>query len=686
VKDEGEVRREVVGINPIERGISKFINFVLTLIMKGEDIMAVEPTTRILQAAGGHTIEVIGGNRISDKLFNIVAMMFTAGEWFGEYQFNKITFAENEPIDKYGGYLNETKEIIINLQRHFDGAVKNLQTENEDINAKYLSLPAAIWYDILATILHEGFHGIIWNTSPERAEAVKTDPVQKEEIENECNSHARAMLFDLFRDFDMEPPPINQEPFFGFRFMKFFIDHIKDGGEDWAVRQNIMLETNLIYYDEEDTDGIPTMREWLMSCADGDPEFVDERWEKKPKPILNVMVNPGVMVEKVLAVGATETPITKEVQVRQEAQVPVVVSTAMAPVSEFVQASDDVVMASVMNSAVEDGVMELEMDLDESPYYDDNPLPNGESLMNEAMDEMMAPEMAEMKAALATQQPIPTPVQQPLPIPVVEGAKFCHECGQPVGEAMAPGETKTACIFGNEVKLSAFGQSPAPAAVPAPEFVQAGVPTQPQPVTQTEFIAAAGPVGGATQKKFTQSLRNDLPNIGMNVADMKRILEEVYRRMHEHCFTKCGFQLSGGQTGNATAWHPAYAGNVLQPINIADIPGATDLIIAIDKNEPATGKTMMKHPITDGCISGKITKNEEPVPSYAIYINNNGIEQKRIFMVQKAFKTTASGYSGPAIRAQQGNQISWVWDGADQLNGRRRWIYKIENGVAEWLV
>lgn len=685
-----------------------------------------EATPRILQASAGHTIEVVGGNLVSDKMFNIAAMLLTADNYFGEYQINKLTFAENEPAGKFGTYCFETKEIALNLQGHFDEAVDGVMSKNEDIHAKYLSFHANIWYSLILTLLHEGFHGIIWDTEPAKCEKAKINKNLQNEIENDCTSHAEKLSFDLFRDYDMEPEAINQEPFFGFRFMKFFIDNIKDGDSDWAARQNIMVESDLVYYDEEDHDGIPTMREWLRNCEEGDPDKTDERWEKKPITIPNIMVNPGVMVMKTMEAGATEAvaTITKEVQVRQ----PVQAEPAMV-MGDFAQAPDDAVMSEIMDATMANAVV---MEMEDSPFHDDvgdyvqaemegvvakaaeavkiadtkyaetsawaagwaaeddSPLPNGESLLDEAMDEMMAPELAEMKTVLATQQPMPAP--EPTKFEYIRdnvckacnkfqpiGSKFCNNCGISMAE-----EVKTACVFGKEVKLQPFGANVIPTPAPASEFIQSTTqPTTSKPVQQSEFIT---PTGGNEKRKFTQSLRNDLPNISMNVVDMKRILEEVYKRMHEHCFTKCGFQLSGVNTGNASAWNEGYAGNILEPINIADIPGATQLIIAIDRYNNATGKITMNSSITDGTISGKITKTDEPIPSYAVYINNNGVEQKRLFLVQRAFKMTANGYSQNSIKAQQGNQISWVLDGADRRPGEKaKYIYKVENGIAEWL-
>jgi len=237
------------------------------------------------------------------------------------------------------------------------------------------------------------------------------------------------------------------------------------------------------------------------------------------------------------------------------------------------------------------------------------------------------------------------------------GAKFCNACGTPLATT-------------SQLPLFTPGQNvaKAPEQVVADQFIGGGTQTAAQPTNPPKFV---------------QAMRTGLPNISMDIGTMKNILGEVYNRMHSHIFEKCGFQVCGTDTGVATGFNPAMIGNILQPISIADIPRATELIIGYDKSDPATGKTIMKVSATDGLIAGKIAKTNQ-LPMYAIYINNNGTECKRLIMAQNPFKTNANGYTAPAEKAQQGNKISWVWDGGDGKQ-YRTWFYKNENSIAKWL-
>ena len=624
----------------------------------------MENADRILQASAGHTVIVVGGHLISDKMFNIMSMILTSPDLFGPYGINQITFSENQPEGKFGQYAVEGSEITINLQRHFDAACKSIQQE-EDVVAKNLSFRANLWYDLLFTIAHEAVHAVAWINDAETVKEKRSTEQGKKELEDDCNELAKETLVDLFRDYDCEPATIAEEPFFGTRFMQFFIQEIKDKDSDWAIRQSIMIDSDFIHYDENVNDGLRTMKEWIrLTVPEKDADH--ENWDKKSESIPNAVVNPAVMV----AGAVEETPAeTKEIVVKEEAPLPMVqeetqVATqpevATQPVevpqipttNPFAQASDDAVMKEILASEGHVG----SVDIGEG---------GEESMEGYVQAELQSAPIAEQKA----EEPVVVKCdncQNDLPAQ----AKFCSYCGAKIGQ-------KTVCVFGKEnVNLNAFpGPSTQAVASTAQQFV--GGPASP---------AQTGGAGGAQRTFPQQVLRTNLPNHNMSLEQMRGILAEVFSRMHNHVFTKCGFQVCGAGTGADKGFNPNFVGNVLEPIAIGDIPGADKLIIGCDKKNTQTGRIMKNSAITDGTISGWCTK-EAQLPTYAIYINNNGTECRRQFMVQNPFKMFPdnSNYKPNALKAQQGNQISWVWDGADGL-ARRRYLYKIENGTAEWLI
>ena len=581
----------------------------------------MEESSRILQASAGHTVTVVGGNLISNKMFNIMAMVLTSPDFFGPFSINKVIISGNEPEGKFGHHYVGKGEITINLQKHFDSACKSIQKE-DDVNAKYLSFRANLWYDLLFTLIHEGGHVLIWEDDTEGTKRRKLTEEGRKEIEEDCNRLAKETIMDLFRDYDCEPATIAEEPYFAARFMQFFIQNIQGGESDWAVRQSIMIDSDFVHYDENANMGVKTMKEWIRMCTEGEV-YNHENWEKKGQSIPNAAVNPAVMVA-----GAAETPVeTKELQTKQEAPLPMVqeetqVATqpevATQPVeipqtpttNPFAQASDDVVMKEILASEGHVG----SVDIGEG---------GEESMEGYVQAELQSAPVVKQKVEHKVEEPVITKCsncQNDLPAK----AQFCMFCGAKVDQT-------TVCVFDKEnVNLNAFpGPGSQAVASTATQFV--GGPTTP---------AQTGGAGGAQQSFPRQILRTNLPNHNMNLMQMRGILAEVFNRIHNHVFTKCGFQVCGAGTGASQGYNPNFVGNVQEPIAIGDIPGADKLIIGCDKKNSQTGRIMKNSAITDGTISGWVTKNAQ-IPAYAIYINNNGMECRRQWMVQNPIQNTA---------------------------------------------
>jgi hypothetical protein len=93
---------------------------------------------------------------------------------------------------------------------------------------------------------------------------------------------------------------------------------------------------------------------------------------------------------------------------------------------------------------------------------------------------------------------------------------------------------------------------------------------------------------------------------------------------------------------------------VLEKVNIADIPHATEIFCAADTVD-ATGKFNSKTATTEG-ISGLISK--QGLPRYALYLNIAGNVVKRTFIPQNPAKTKADGTpTAWANKVMQGTKI-----------------------------
>ncbi len=616
-------------------------------------------------------VVIVGSQLVSPKLLDITAHLLTDPNYFGKISdIKSVSFIEDDPEIRYGAFDHTTGEVVINMQRHFDATVEKLK-KDDNIHVKYLSFKTILWFDVLTTLLHEFFHGVQCSVSVDLCdEALKDDDVRAQ-LDKDCAEVAAEEIIHLFRDFDVEPSLMASEPFFGTRYMQLFINEIKNGNEEWSIRQSIMHEKEYAFYDDGRDEGMKTMRSWVRTVEGADPDHEDKRWDEDPQEVMSletaaVMVDTPAPAEEVITLVEETTGLEAPVEIEASDLDLAAAVKKDAAVVEVPKAADVDIPPWDTADLDPDTAMVMSMDMEEPTDEDE-----GEGA---GMGIMAAMLPVRPYSELAADPSLGPPAVAPAPeerdgselfvrkncvcgVPPVADAKFCANCGVSIVAEIPP-------------VVTAIPAAPAQAVLPVFAAPQGVVP---QPA-----------IAPAPSHYTPQTLRMGLPNINMDQATMRGILEEIYRRMHEHAFTKCGFQLCGGQTGLDTGFNLAHAGNILQPINIADIPGAEQLVIGFDKYDNVTGKVQMNQPVVGGVISGKLTKKDQ-LPSYAIYINNNGIEQKRVFMVQNPFKVTGVNYSSTAVKAQQGHQISWVWDGADNLGGGRRWIYKTENQFAQWL-
>ena len=256
-----------------------------------------------------------------------------------------------------------------------------------------------------------------------------------------------------------------------------------------------------------------------------------------------------------------------------------------------------------------------------------------------------------------------------------------HFTGHGTGQYAEP-ETKTVLPPAPGTEAPTFAPKPGPA--PPTGVAPTAPPTQqtmwPQDVPPAQ---APAPQPAAEAPVYTnQALRTDLPNHNFTGEQMKVMCEEVFKRCVNHIFTKCGW--APGQNPSFVA---ELRGAIMEPISMSGIPDIDKFLIGLDITDPATGQYIVNSPYTAhaGMIKGKITKNQG-LPSYTLYFNYNGMEIKRFIAPQNQWKVNKAntGYSAPAISAQNGAQIAWVMDGADDSSNK--WRCKFENGVVQWFV
>ena len=592
-------------------------------------------------------VEIYGSQLVSQKLLDVVHHTLSSSDW----GVTAIIFNDEMPKDKLADIIIDEGIVLLNLKEHWQ-----LVVEKTKMDDNCLSLRASLWLELLMSVFHEASHAKALLTDPEAAKAMS-----KEEREEAAEGHARDEIENLGIGFNIEPPSMADEPYFGTRYMQLFIDRINTGKEDWAVRQANMHDEQTVYLDEANDLILSTFREYLR--ASRDPKEQNQSWDKTTPEKLNGYQLPVLLVDE----AGIAAPDAAKAKAADEADKPAGEAAAAAdPLTEQV----------------------LSMDMIEPEDHDFNNAPWDVEAVHHLSGNTMGAEEA------AAMDPIPPAVQTAAPIapaPAVEtaapaaGAKFCTSCGAPVStmfcgscgtraaEPAAPASEDAVPWTTVEQNAGAMANDQFPPYVPPasmPPGQTAGGPAYRQP---------------PPAHKFNEPLETNLPPTGLTRDQKYRILMEIYRRCNHHIFTKCGFQMPlQPAAANKDAFDPNLRLAVLEPISIADIPGADRFVIGCRTLEPVSNE--YKRLPAQGSIAGHVFKNAL-LPGYTLYFNDGegngvGFTIKRVFCPQNCWKTNNAGtnYSEGALLAQQGHQIAWIFDGADQIAGSK-WKGKMKDGV-----
>lgn len=224
-------------------------------------------------------IAIYGSQLVSAKFLDIVKHALMTDDFLKEDIVKVIVFSVNQPIDPDGNplfacYKSTEKLIAFNLQEHFDGAAELVKEVDG-----YMSLRGHIWYNMILSLFHELYHGLFIATDTE------SKMPSKAEVEATCNDMADDALTALCREFDVEPPPMGDEPFFGLRYMEFYIRKIKEGTDSWCLRQDALHDGMNIHYDDGRKEYIKLFRSFIRYTHGGDADHKDPAWDQDPKPL-----------------------------------------------------------------------------------------------------------------------------------------------------------------------------------------------------------------------------------------------------------------------------------------------------------------------------------------------------------------------------------------------------------------
>jgi hypothetical protein len=165
----------------------------------------------------------------------------------------------------------------------------------------------------------------------------------------------------------------------------------------------------------------------------------------------------------------------------------------------------------------------------------------------------------------------------------------------------------------------------------------------------------------------TNAALPSLPNPG--TPDIARIMEKVYMACYQHIFANCGLLVNS----DVAFQNPQFV--LSTPVDLNVIPGAKEIIVGADINDPESGVFQVKVPVVNGMLLGNIKKNTM-LPGYTLHLNVNGEYSTRALIPQNPVTGSTT-----AIRARAGNAIMWIIDGAKARDDGGRWKFKIENGI-----
>jgi hypothetical protein len=180
-----------------------------------------------------------------------------------------------------------------------------------------------------------------------------------------------------------------------------------------------------------------------------------------------------------------------------------------------------------------------------------------------------------------------------------------------------------------------------------------------QPVEPTHTV----PESQAYAEEYTEY---EDPNPPAIIPNMASTIETVFRTMFWHVVSKGEFTNEGGYNN---------PGVILDPINIAHIPGASQIFTHMDTLD-SQGKYAKNQPTTMG-ITGMLTK--ENLPKYTLFLNINGTLHRRSLVAQNPNAVDDMGNLKTWAReAQMGAKIMYVL--GDHLNPGVRASIKLAAG------
>ena len=566
-------------------------------------------------------VMVVGAELVSEKLLALIEQAFKLEENNG---IRVLSFrADGRPEGVFGMCNVDTGAVALNLEQMWQKSVKNLRDPGY-----FTTLRAAIWWHQLTVVFHEMYH-LAEDVRDHEASMM----VDAAKAEDKADDYAIQMMGAIALKYDVEPPALENEPFFGPRVMALALD--KKGMSD---AQRVQLEDGVMYENSVAGSYHKEFRTYVRLLIDPERRISD--WE---------LPTVGVNVTYTLPDGThmEQKAVKVETPVSTATAVPVAIPVA----------------APLAMTAAADGCppgVDLDVPLEEQRFYvNQADIGEDDGGVDAMIEQAVAAAAGGFQGApsLFTAEPAPyVPVAPPVVAQVVAA---------PVDPDMPKRElyrTEEAWQDG----LAIYNER------------KAGVAALPTKVPLTGAIgqAAATMAAAPTMNVVPVQTATQYPPQAhaLTFEQMKACAEEMFMVCYASLFTRLGWQ--GANGGGMTQM-----AEVLKPIDVSSIlrkHGCEGFIMEY-KTLDAEGHIVYEK-ANAGQIRGIITPVAQ-VPAYELCFNANGAKVTRTIMAQNINKTKADGsLSKPAVDARAGHAIAWVMN-PDEPDAKKKFKFEIKDNV-----
>ncbi|RLF86166.1 hypothetical protein DRN34_03740, partial [Thermococci archaeon] len=243
------------------------------------------PTPAITLDGVWGTIAIFGANLISPAFLKILPIIFQGwDEWRLQEGLAPMHHGVHSIVFRDDGHpINNGAMVEANCTPVVGGIAVNLEhthdmSVDETVGSPATSVYCNIWYNMLLNITHEMYHlNKVYDDLKLKLEGEKE--------EETAEAKAVELILFLAQNYDINPGPLADEPYFGPKVLETFQSFMSDAGEEdmafWKDQQMKALEGIMFWTKDEKTDKdhiFKSFREY-MHLTVGSPQD-DPAWAK----------------------------------------------------------------------------------------------------------------------------------------------------------------------------------------------------------------------------------------------------------------------------------------------------------------------------------------------------------------------------------------------------------------------